>query len=395
MPCPRCAPRRLNACPSCGAPPPAKPGGLGGALGALAAIGVVVWLVSVDKGDQKDDDQGRGGALARADRRTVATALFIENQFRAGRLRLTPGLRVELLHQAVKESLDLTIGSATSPAPGAQNGELGDKASLAAVVLPGIGAALDLGPVGELYGNFSRGYKPRLFNDGVTFQAGVNVAGTFEASYATVAEGGLRGRPTPWLSFDTSAFFLTYDNQIGLIGNDSGGAARRNLGPLQSYGWDALVELDPLALLGAVLEAHAPVRWRYLGNLNLFAGVSLLAAQYQRGPTVGNRPGYAPAYQLRTGAAFRYRERVKAALSGTIVADHSGVDNRHPLFAIPGYMVWDLSADIAVYQHYLGLTGGVNNLFDENYYARVRPGGGGGVDPAPRRNFYAGLFGRY
>ncbi len=33
------------------------------------------------------------------------------------------------------------------------------------------------------------------------------------------------------------------------------------------------------------------------------------------------------------------------------------------------------------------LIGGVNNVFDEDYYSRVRPDG---IDPAPRRNFYLG-----
>jgi outer membrane receptor protein involved in Fe transport len=31
--------------------------------------------------------------------------------------------------------------------------------------------------------------------------------------------------------------------------------------------------------------------------------------------------------------------------------------------------------------------GGVNNVFDEDYYSRVRPDG---IDPAPHRNYYVG-----
>lgn len=33
------------------------------------------------------------------------------------------------------------------------------------------------------------------------------------------------------------------------------------------------------------------------------------------------------------------------------------------------------------------LIGGVNNVFDEDYYNRVR---NDGIDPAPRRNYYLG-----
>ena len=35
----------------------------------------------------------------------------------------------------------------------------------------------------------------------------------------------------------------------------------------------------------------------------------------------------------------------------------------------------------------LRVVAGINNLFDEDYYNRVRPDG---IDPAPRRNYYVG-----
>jgi outer membrane receptor protein involved in Fe transport len=41
-----------------------------------------------------------------------------------------------------------------------------------------------------------------------------------------------------------------------------------------------------------------------------------------------------------------------------------------------------------VYKDLVGITAGINNLFDEEYYARVRPDG---IDPAYGRNYYAGL----
>ena len=35
--------------------------------------------------------------------------------------------------------------------------------------------------------------------------------------------------------------------------------------------------------------------------------------------------------------------------------------------------------------------GGISNLGDEKYYSRVFPFGGGSIDPAPSRSYYAGL----
>jgi outer membrane receptor protein involved in Fe transport len=42
-----------------------------------------------------------------------------------------------------------------------------------------------------------------------------------------------------------------------------------------------------------------------------------------------------------------------------------------------------------VWQDRLSVLGGLNNLLDERYFARVRPDG---IDPAYGRNFYAGLM---
>jgi outer membrane receptor protein involved in Fe transport len=49
-------------------------------------------------------------------------------------------------------------------------------------------------------------------------------------------------------------------------------------------------------------------------------------------------------------------------------------------------MTWDLTAEVKVHKN-LTLMAGINNLFDESYYARVR---NDGIDPAYGRNFYLG-----
>lgn len=48
----------------------------------------------------------------------------------------------------------------------------------------------------------------------------------------------------------------------------------------------------------------------------------------------------------------------------------------------------DLTAEVSVYRDRVSVVGGINNLFDEDYYARIR---GDGIDPAYGRNFYGGL----
>jgi Fe(3+) dicitrate transport protein len=49
-------------------------------------------------------------------------------------------------------------------------------------------------------------------------------------------------------------------------------------------------------------------------------------------------------------------------------------------------MTWDLTAEVKVHENF-SVMAGLNNVFDESYYARVRADG---IDPAYGRNFYLG-----
>ncbi len=50
--------------------------------------------------------------------------------------------------------------------------------------------------------------------------------------------------------------------------------------------------------------------------------------------------------------------------------------------------MWDLTAEAKVYKDIVSVNAGINNVFNEDYYARVR---NDGIDPAARRNYYAGF----
>jgi Fe(3+) dicitrate transport protein len=49
-------------------------------------------------------------------------------------------------------------------------------------------------------------------------------------------------------------------------------------------------------------------------------------------------------------------------------------------------MVWDLTAEYRIHEN-LRLVAGINNLFDESYFTRVRSDG---IDPSNGRNCYFG-----
>jgi len=50
--------------------------------------------------------------------------------------------------------------------------------------------------------------------------------------------------------------------------------------------------------------------------------------------------------------------------------------------------VWGLTVEAKVYKDSVTVNAGINNLFDEDYYARIT---NTGIDPAARRNFYGGV----
>ncbi len=75
------------------------------------------------------------------------------------------------------------------------------------------------------------------------------------------------------------------------------------------------------------------------------------------------------------GGIYRWKEAVKVALLGTIVADHFADANNTFQRAIPAYNVWDLTAEVNFCNGRFGVFAGINNLFDEDFYAEARDEG--------------------
>ena len=62
----------------------------------------------------------------------------------------------------------------------------------------------------------------------------------------------------------------------------------------------------------------------------------------------------------------------------------TGSDSRF----IPAYNLWDLTLEGKLWNEYVSVVAGINNVFNKQYYARIR---GDGIDPAMPRNWYAGV----
>lgn len=311
-------------------------------------------------------DANDGSVRRTTDRELTYGSVFAENKFTFGKFSVTPAVRVEIIDQ------DLTTTNFAAP--------LGTFEKENSVVQPlfGLGLNYDFGNDTSLYANVSQSYRGTVFSESLIPSPGATVQEDIDPALSWSYEIGWRGTPKSWLSFDTSLFCVDLDNRFGVIAN-----TLQSVGRSINYGVDAAIQAD---LIGAWDEAHGTSLGKTFGALSLYANVSLLEAKLHGGPNDGGTPQYSPDYMLRTGLIWNLNDQTKVSLLGTFMDDHNAQDSGAAAFAIPAYMTWDLTAEVKVTGNFTVMAG-INNVFNEDYYARVRSDG---IDPAYGRNYYLG-----
>ena len=369
----------------------------GGCKPSTFTIGGLLYYNDGERKDSRGTVTGAGkvGDEARtfADRTTKYGSLFAENRFVLGNLSVTPGVRLEWIEQSVTESINVAKTGADKP--------LGDQADRDFVPLFGCGVAYTLAPKTELYGNISQAYRPKLFQEFLSPGPNEIVLGDIAPGHSYQADIGFRTNPTPFFSLDTSLFYLDLKDQVGTIRN-----VIQNVGATRNRGWEFAAEVDLVGALDAVQDTSYV---SHFGSLSVFANAMLLNARFYEGPNRGKSPQYAPEYIVRGGLTYVFREEpdccgVQAAggdaygyagkqlvqiwLTSTFVGEHFGDDGHTEDFFIPSYKVWDLTAEVKVWRDTVSVFGGVYNLLDKRYFARVR---GDGIEPLDGRNYQLGV----
>lgn len=317
-------------------------------------------------------DATTGTVRIQTEREILYTPVYAENLFRFGALSVTPGVRVEFIDQSVRELVNVT--RTTTP--------LQARDERATVALFGLGAAYDLsGDRGTLYANVSESYRPMIFTEAVPNGTTTVVNADLQEGRALQYELGWRARPVRGLVLDASLFQLDFDDQIGTATLPSGLASVANIGRAVHRGVELSASYDLLA------RRTAPASNAARPALVVYANALLLDAEFKEGASRGKTPQYAPEHLVRTGLAYTRGDALKLALTGTLSADSYADDGNTANRYVPAYAVWDLTAEWRIPSSPVRLIGGVNNVFDEDYYSRVRPDG---IDPAPRRNYYLG-----
>src|SRR6266542_5143816 len=185
-------------------------------------------------------------------------ATFAENRFHFGRLSIVPGMRLEFLQQSVDEEVNvsnplhsqsdfsfvplfglgldyvLIEGQQIVPAP-AVAGEQGAETKNPPAPIVTAGGP----PRVELYGTVSQAYRPRTYGELVPTGASSVVNGDLKEGDSLQFEYGVRGKPFPYLNFDVSGFYFTFDDQVGDILLPNGFTSTGNVGDARYIGFEA------------------------------------------------------------------------------------------------------------------------------------------------------------
>lgn len=343
-----------------------------GQEGQTLTAGLLAYFSDSPREDQRGASPAAdsGSLLNKSDRAMQYLSLFAEHLFRAGPLSVTPGVRLEHIWQHVNERVNTS--KTTVP--------LGDVDEFDFVPLFGIGAEYAAAPWARLYTNLSQSYRPKVFTQAIPTGATQVVNNDLEEGKGWMLDTGLRGQVGRLAHYDASYFLLRFDNQIGTTGNTVD-----NVGDARHQGLEVAVDVDPVGWMDTTHGTDVKDR---IGSLTPYLNLMLLDAKFIKGPQNGKTPQYAPQYTLRFGAQYAFRNLLRVNLSSTFVDDHFGDDANSANQTIPSYKVWDLTGEIKLWKESLALVGGINNLFDERYYARVTSAG---IDPALERNIYGGI----
>ena len=324
-----------------------------------------------------------GSTVNQSNRESVYYSLFAENLFQFGSFSITPGFRLENIWQSVRELVNKSSFQTGKP--------LQDETIYNFAPLFGLGLEYDFTPEVAVYANVSQAYRPPIFTQAVPTSPNIAVVGNLQESNIVNYEIGFQGEPVDWITWDTSVFLIDNSDQIGSRAVNDGPITTviENSGRSIVYGWDLYTEVDFVGAANAAWNKDDGKSWvdRY-GSISAYTALTLQKGQFINGPNDGKTPQYLSDYVLRFGLTYNWRDRIKAAFMGNFMGSTYAADNNPASRFIPAYNVWDLTVEAKVYKDTVSVIAGVNNVFNKDYYARIRADG---IDPAAPRNWYAGV----
>lgn len=325
-----------------------------------------------------DTPNARNGVLVENNlRQNRAISTFLQNRFLLGGWTITPGVRLEHVWFERTNRLAHSGAGATGHTALTQ-------------VVPAIGLSYTHGNGTTVFGGVHRGFAPPRTEDIITNQGGVV---DLEPELSWNYELGVRSTLRPGLRLDATVFRLDYENQVVPASLAGGvGATLTNGGSTLHQGVELTGRLDGAALLNSAHNVYARVAYTYVPIARFtgerFSGVS----GFSTVRITGNRVPYAPEQLLAVALGYAHPAGANLQLEAVRTSGQFGDDLNTVMPTpdgqrglIPGYTVWNASADYQVGRATIVLT--VKNLFDGLFIVdRTR-----GILPGSPRLVQAGL----
>jgi Fe(3+) dicitrate transport protein len=306
-----------------------------------------------------------------------ATALFVEDEIKTGKLTLRPGFRYEWLELDDRNTVNTT--GVTTYREADEN-----------LFTAGIGGNYELSEAYSLYGGIYRG----ISSPGVA-----NYLDGVEPEESVGYELGLRHRRDE-LSFELTGFYTDFQN---LVSTDAGlgGDPTFNAGEAAVYGIESVIQYDAgrAAGLGYGIPLYLAATWTHAEFVGTTAGLSGGGDGIYSGGRDGNEIPYVPEWKLAAGIGFmaeNWGVNLDATYTGSTWGTGYNGDPRPGTQTardgeIDSLLTFNLGGHYDLNDQFTILAG-IQNLFDERGISSRVPEGPRANSP---RTLYAGIEARF
>ncbi|MBK9593134.1 MAG: TonB-dependent receptor [Crocinitomicaceae bacterium] len=263
------------------------------------------------------------------------------------------------------------------------------KSNQRSIYLGGIGFTWRISKDAEIYGNIAQNYRGINFSDIRVINPNMQIDPNMKDEKGFNADLGIRAVKKS-LTYDVSAFFLYYDNKIGLIDKKLSDYEyvryRTNVGKAYSTGIELFVEhkfkLNP--------KKSAENYFSIFGN---FAFVYARYGNFDNNAYSGNWVELVPPVTAKIGLRYQTQKWRFSYLATYVHKQYSDATNATSdpdaiAGLIPSYYVMDASVAYELNKK-ITFKSGVNNLTNNKYFTRRATGyPGPGIIPSDGISFY-------
>jgi Fe(3+) dicitrate transport protein len=286
----------------------------------------------------------------------------VQNRFDLGRWTVTPGLRFEHVDYERVDHLLGTRGTATIDE-----------------WIPGIGATFEPASGTAVFAGVHRGFSPPGVADIITPLGGTV---DLDPEYSWNYELGVRSDVREGLYAEATLFRLDFENQIVPASVAGGsGAALTSAGQTLQQGLEVAGNAESSGFVDWPVDVFGRLSWTWLWTAEFVGERYSSIPGFTNIKVTGNRLPYTPEQLLAATLGVRARFGLSVELEGVYTSSAFTDDlNTVEITAngqrgeMPGYTVWNLSANypVAAWNCNLFLT--VKNLTDELYVVDMSRG---------------------